>query len=89
LHTLPDSFHRIRHYGFLANGARSDSLALCRRLLDTHDSGACEPADNRTKDDRPLTAADFATCPDCGGTMRRIAAVPRSSNQQPFNCDTS
>ena len=21
-HTLPDSFHRIRHYGFLANGHR-------------------------------------------------------------------
>ena len=28
LHTLPDSFHRIRHYGFLANGARGDNLAL-------------------------------------------------------------
>jgi Putative transposase len=22
LHALPDGFHRIRHYGFLANGAR-------------------------------------------------------------------
>ncbi len=27
LHTLPDSFHRIRHYGFLANGERSNHLA--------------------------------------------------------------
>jgi hypothetical protein len=89
LHALPTGFHRIRHYGFLANGFRSDNIALCRRLLDAHDTPAREPADNRTKDDRPLTAADFATCPDCGGTMRRIAAVPRSSNQQPFNCDTS
>ena len=33
LHTLPDGFHRIRHYGFLANGDRSDNLALCRRLI--------------------------------------------------------
>ena len=24
LHTLPDGFHRIRHYGFLANGHRQD-----------------------------------------------------------------
>lgn len=24
LHTLPDGFHRIRHYGFLANGGRND-----------------------------------------------------------------
>src|SRR2546421_5907009 len=32
LHTLPDGFHRIRHYGFLANGSRSDHLARCCRL---------------------------------------------------------
>ena len=89
LHTLPDSFHRIRHYGFLANGARGDSLALCHRLLDARDTGACEAADNRTKDDRTPTAADFAICPDCGGAMRRIAIVPRSCTPQPFSCDTS
>src|SRR5882724_7486860 len=34
LHTLPDGFHRIRHYGFLANGHRAAKLALCRMLLD-------------------------------------------------------
>ena len=33
LHTLPDGFHRIRHYGFLANGHRVAKLALCRKLL--------------------------------------------------------
>ena len=33
LHTLPDGFHRIRHYGFLANGHRAARLDLCRRLL--------------------------------------------------------
>jgi hypothetical protein len=32
LHTLPDGFHRIRHYGFLANGSRSDSL-VCRGFV--------------------------------------------------------
>jgi hypothetical protein len=85
LHALPDGFHRIRHYGFLANGARADSVALCQRLLD----GACEPADNHSKGDRRLTAADFAICPDCGGTMRQIAVVPRSCNPRPFSCDTS
>ena len=89
LHALPDGFHRIRHYGFLANGARNDSLALCRRLLDARDTGACQPVDDRTKADCPLTAADFANCPNCGGTMRRIATVPRSRGPQPFSCDTS
>ena len=33
LHVLPDGFHRIRHYGYLANGQRAAKLALCRRLL--------------------------------------------------------
>ena len=44
----------IRHYGFLGNGARADSIALCQRLLDGRNTGACEPADNRCKGDRPL-----------------------------------
>jgi Transposase zinc-binding domain len=52
-------------------------------------SAVHEPADNHIQGDRPFTAADFAICPDCGGTMRRIAAVPRSCNAAPFSCDTS
>ena len=34
LHVLPDGFHRIRHYGLLANGHRAAMLARCRELLD-------------------------------------------------------
>ena len=90
LHTLPDGFHRIRHYGFLANGSRSDHLARCCRLLAIHNASAeSKPANDQAKGDRPFTAVDFAICPDCGGTMRRIAVLPRSRNPQPFSCDTS
>jgi Putative transposase/Transposase zinc-binding domain len=90
LHALPDGFHRIRHYGILANGSRGESLARCHRMLDARDTGViCERTDNRTKSDRPIIAADFAICPDCGGTMRPIATVPRACNPQPFSCDTS
>src|SRR6266550_1012197 len=32
IHVLPDGFHRIRHYGFLASGNRTSSIALARRL---------------------------------------------------------
>ena len=32
-HVLPDGFHRIRHYGFLANGRRTAKLERCWRLL--------------------------------------------------------
>ena len=44
LHTLPDAFHCIRHYGFLDNGQRSARLALCRRLLDADPPALAEPA---------------------------------------------
>ena len=33
LHVLPGGFHRIRHYGLLANGNRRDCLAVAREAL--------------------------------------------------------
>ena len=32
MHTLPDGFHRTRHYGLFANGHRADKIELCRKL---------------------------------------------------------
>ena len=89
LHTLPDGFHRIRHYGFLANGARTERLARCRRLLNLSTMpDEATIADEHGGGDRKLTWRDFAICPDCGGAMQRIAIVPRSP-PPPFRCDTS
>src|SRR5260370_5775563 len=79
LHALPDGFHRIRHYGFLANPHRADKLSLCRRLL-------AAPAPAHTCDDDdcqrlPDSARD--RCPCCGGPMEAIRAVPRSPPPNP------
>ena len=79
LHALPDGFHRIRHYGFLANRHRADKLALCRRLL-------AAPAPAHTGDDKdcqrlPNGARD--QCPCCGGQMEPIGPFPRSSPVSP------
>lgn len=85
LHTLPDGFHRIRHYGFLANGGRNDKIALCRQLLDVRNA----PADQEAGGD-PLVKCEIPVCPHCGGTMRRIDVVPRAcARDHPFRCDTS
>lgn len=89
LHILPNGFHRIRYYGFLANGGRGDNVALCRGLLDAHAAANSGLAAGHAKGDQQSNACDFLICPDCGGVMRRIAAVPRSSTHQPFCCDTS
>ena len=73
-----------------ANGQRGDNLARCRRSLDAHHATAnSELAAGHAKGDRQNNASDFLICPDCGGTMRRVAAVPHSSADQPFYCDTS
>jgi hypothetical protein len=85
LHTLPDGFHRIRHYGFLANGGRNDKIALCRQLLAVRHA----PADREAGEDT-LVKCEIPTCPHCGGTMRRIGVIPRArEREQPFRCDTS
>jgi hypothetical protein len=34
LHVLPKGFVRIRHFGVMANHQRSESIALCRKLLE-------------------------------------------------------
>ena len=33
MHVLPKGFHRIRHYGLLANGGRAGNVAKARELL--------------------------------------------------------
>ena len=75
LHSLPDGFHRIRHYGFLANGCRRARLATIRPLL-----AAIAPItiDNeKTAPCRQLPSFDPTACPCCGGTLRIVATLPR------------
>lgn len=93
LHTLPDGFHRIRHFGFMANRHRAAKLALCRKLLDheriTPNDGQPSPVSSDLQ-----TPAEVPACPYCGGVMRIVErfrhsfrrSSPRTS---PFRCDTS
>lgn len=69
LHTLPDGFHRIRHYGFLANGHRAARLDLCRRLLANPQQDDIEPHVESAA--APLASAH--RCPCCGGSMITLA----------------
>jgi hypothetical protein len=85
LHTLPDGFHRIRHYGFLANSHRAAKLALCRRLLDAPVTGA--PAD--AAEDK-VSVRGPAACPCCGGVMMLTGVLPRLVPEQSrFRDDSS
>jgi Putative transposase/Transposase zinc-binding domain len=79
IHTLPDRFQRIRHFGFLANRQRREKLALCRRLL-------LHPITQLL----PETAAGSPPelrCPVCGAGIRvHVLPAYRWPNQPP---DTS
>jgi putative transposase/transposase-like zinc-binding protein len=89
LHTVPDGFHRIRHIGFLANGHRTEKLALCRTLLAVPRSEppVAEPYRERL---RRLTGHALDVCPDCGGAMLERGPLPRRPPpRRPFWCDSS
>jgi len=87
LHVLPDGFHRIRHYGFLARAERAQNLERVRALVNaTSADGPAETGDPRPQ---PVAAGQaLAPCPDCGGPMRRIGPLDASEISH-FRCDTS
>jgi hypothetical protein len=90
IHVLPKGFHRIRHYGLLANGTRAANIVRARELL------AVPP---RPK--QPETAAADQPhvlprpCPCCGGRMIVIETFERGCEPKhrptpaPFRIDTS
>jgi Putative transposase/Transposase zinc-binding domain len=95
LHVLPDGFRRIRHFGFLANGHRTEKLALCRSLL-TNKIEPTAPA----KKEAPASGSHESVgvkpppCPECGGAMRIVVDALHGGDWRPsktssFRCDTS
>ena len=62
LHVLPGGFHRIRHYGLIANAERRAKLARVRELLNV-EASAVKDADT-TEKSKEHSAPTF-TCPDC------------------------
>lgn len=81
-HALPDGFHRIRHFGFLANSQRAERLALCRSFL----TNEAEPLANGTDNPpapEPDDRIDFdpPACSECGGVMRFVAHVPLAATR--------
>ena len=71
LHVLPSGFHRIRHYGLLANAGRREHLAHVRQLLQV-------PVEVRqAKDLRTEATQPTFVCPHCGAAMVITETLPR------------
>lgn len=64
IHVLPKRFHRIRHYGLLANGNRAENLIKMRNLLQVS-----EPEKSETEISGDEARILRHPCPCCGGRM--------------------
>ena len=82
LHTLPDGFHRIRHFGFLANGHRAAKLALCRKLLDAP-VPIPAPEPTNTSAGNMAGPPAWSRCPCCGGAFIVVSILPATPSRQP------
>ena len=74
VHVLPKGFHRIRHYGLLANGARAGNVAKARELLDMP-APTTEPEPQSAKSD--ATPIHPRPCPCCGARMLVVEVFGR------------
>jgi len=71
LHVLPTGFVKIRHFGFMANRHRRQSVALCRALL----AAAAQPIQVVLTENQQ--SAIERKCPVCGnGQLHVIGRTP-------------
>ena len=77
LHTIPDSYKRIRHFGFLANRYKKQNLGRCRELLGLQPDLPQMPDETTPEKMLRLTGTDIMKCPCCKhGCMKRIMELP-------------
>jgi hypothetical protein len=79
LHTLPDGFMRIRHFGFLSSRRKKDDLPRCRKLLGLPEEAPRPAAKSALDLLMELTGVDPTKCPRCEtGRMVRVAELPEA-----------
>jgi len=78
LHVLPAGFHRIRHYGLLANVGRRENLACIRQILapDLLPDGDSPIVDTAV----PGPSEPVFVCPCCGAAMIVVEALTRDTS---------
>ena len=74
LHVLPGGFHRIRHYGLLANGSRKMNLAQVRELLHSPPAATSQAQDSDAEIEH---ARPCFFCLHCGAAMLVLQTFTR------------
>lgn len=74
LHVLPGGFHRIRHYGLIANSGRRENLERARELLQV------APVVSKEIDVPNETVTPTFVCRECGAAMVVTGILARAAN---------
>lgn len=80
LHVLPSGFHRIRHYGLIANADRREKLKRIREVLSQDPAQKPLPVAPATTAQPSIGTAPVRatfTCPDCGAPMIVVDILAR------------
>ncbi len=78
LHVLPSGFHRIRHYGLLANANRKNHIATARELL--HQPTTESPSDHSEALAGNAPIRPTFVCRYCGAPMLIIETFARAQH---------
>jgi hypothetical protein len=88
MHVMPKGFMRIRHFGFLANAVRKESIDRCRdHLAVTHDRNQIAAQETRVLETfsqllERLTGIDVTLCPICKtGHLIKKEQIPKTSSK--------
>ena len=77
LHVLPAGFHRIRHYGLLANVGRRENLERVCQILG---AGSRPDQDSTVEEATALgPPGPIFVCPCCGAAMSVVEALSRGA----------
>ena len=76
-HVLPKRFHRIRHYGLLANGNRAANVARARVLLGVPAAVSDDDSEPGNTEDKDHGEVARTACSSCGGRMIIIETFER------------
>lgn len=80
LHVLPSGFHRIRHYGLMANADRREKLKRTREVLSQDPAQKPLPVTPAITAQPSIGMAPMRaafTCPDCGAPMIVVDILAR------------
>lgn len=75
IHVLPDGFHRIRHYGFIASSSRKVNITRIRGQLNVKPDPVPKPDQSEKQELPPLTLRQ--PCPNCGSVMGIVETFKR------------